>query len=1212
MKNTVFFIIASLILFSAGDSFAQNINTAENFPDPSFRVVVETFVGVEPGGVFTAAEAAAKSGTLNCQNRKIHDLTGIEYFTGITTLWCQRNELVSLDVSHNVALASLKCFNNPLTELDISKNANLTELLCYRTELKHLDVSQHPSLQILQCYQTQLTALNAVGAAALQSLNCSESQLETLNASGAAALKYLDCSKNQLTTLDLTGATALMTLYCMLNQLTELDLSNRTQLEYLYCYDNQLTSLNVSGATALTRLNCDYNFLTHLDLSGATALIHVDCRKNYLSNLDLSAAVDLEDIDCSRNYLRDLDVSSNTHLRNLSCGSNQLTNLDVSNNTELEYLSCYYNLLTTLDVSNNVLLRSLDCRNNKLTQVDISNNPNLETFVFGEQNTEGSPAGNVSLNYCFDVALSEDGTVLYVPDGAGTHVLSVSQFGLEYVQTLRAGGGYHRNIKVSGDHAYIADAESGLVVLDISIADSPSISSIAIPGAGMGVFVKDDLAYLASGEEGLKIIDIADPTSPSLVSVADTPGSAWDVWVVGDYAYVADLEKGMAVIDVSTPTAPRYVRNIGWLKVIEAKDVKEINGELASDSDENNNMAEIIRGSGNLVHIAAGIHGLVTVDISDPENPVVKDIFKSGLDGYGEGLAVEGTTVYLANGNNSDSSQNGLYIIDASDPDDLEVIGKKIFSGWLEGVIKSGNGVFVANTRFGVRMIDVSRRDAPYQIYHWYGQSSIPTPSPDDWFKEITDEVGFYRSGTAISFAVEDNDNDGDLDIYVFGGGVTTDALYQNQGDLSFVDIAETAGLPEWKSLVAGAWADANGDGAPDLVLGDSGSEGLFLNDGSGGYTQASGSGIKPAEGWSVWLDINRDNALDLVTYGSDLQTRLYKNLGNGTFQDIAEEAGIAFQSTGNHAVSGFDCERDGYVEILFGQGYIFSEEDYTSPVLWHNNGNETFTKYERECAITAQNNEMHMPAIGDFNRDGQFDLYTPRHWDLSAIVVNNGDGTFYKERQWERGDALMDQRFYAHGACTGDCNNDGYMDVAVMEEMSGRLFEGLAGLRFSEITAAAGFIAPGGMRSAVWADLDGDLDLDLLAVDEDGNLRLYENRAPAGNALLVIPLTDSDGNVTDTERGRTAVGAVVEVDLDGDGDFAAGETDTLLIRDISAGAAGRSQPWAHFGLGEAEVVDVRVTFPDGTVVDVPNIPANERIIVRDREETGVFDYVLY
>lgn len=321
----------------------------------------------------------------------------------------------------------------------------------------------------------------------------------------------------------------------------------------------------------------------------------------------------------------------------------------------------------------------------------------------------GESSEPTRLGYCFDVAVSEDGNILYVAGGArGTYVLRVVQRELKFVRTIEPRGGYHRNIKVSGNYAYMADATKGLVVLDISTPDSPSPVFTGIPGDGMGIFVSGNRAYLASGGAGLKIIDVSDPTCPSLLGVADTPGSAWDVWVMGEYAYVADLKKGMAIINVASPAAPRHIGQTTWT----SKD----------------NMAEIIRGSGSLLHIGAGKHGLVTIDISDPQNPQVKDTFKSGPEGFGEGLAVEGTTVYLANGNKSDRSQNGLYIIDASDPDDLKIVGMKAFARWLEGVLKSGNHVFVANTYFGVRMFDFSDPSSPRETFHWRGRPRPPRP----------------------------------------------------------------------------------------------------------------------------------------------------------------------------------------------------------------------------------------------------------------------------------------------------------------------------------------------------------------------------------------------------------------------------------------------------------------------------------------------------
>ncbi|HQP97810.1 MAG TPA: FG-GAP-like repeat-containing protein [bacterium] len=1167
MKQSVLSLIALLVLFPLGLP-AQNINTPENFPDPNFRVAVEMFMSVPPGGEFTAAQvAAAATSTLTCMARQIKDLTGIQYFTGITNLRCNINQLTHLDLSKNTALTDLNCSRNQLTGLDISQNPNLRKLHCYINQIPSLDLSGNTSLEYLDCHRNQLTELDLSGLAMLTELKLEDNPLTSLDVSGCSGLRNLSVPRN-----------------------------------------GQLRTLNASGATSLSYVSCDNNLITEINLSGATSLTWVWCSNNLLTDLDLSGLVALTSLDCENNRLTQLDLSDLTALTELRCDNNYLTSLNISNNKDLQWLYCANNLLTTLDVSNNVLLERLLCYMNMLNDVDTSNNPNLEYFRFSPQKSEGV---SISLGYCFDVALSEDGTILYVPDGNGTHVLKVSELGLEYVRTLPAQG-YARNIKVSGNYAYIADIAFGVVIAEISVPDLPIGLRPNNTGDGMGLYVRDNLVYLAAGEEGLKILDVSNPSLPVVVGVSDTPGQAWDVWVVGNYAYIADLEQGMAIVDVSTPTAPRYVKNIGWLQSAKSGSVDQSGSLVSAVPDADNNMAEIIRGSGNLVHIGAGVHGLVTIDISDPENPVVKDTFKSGPNGYGEGLAVDGTTVYLANGNSSDPSQNGLYIIDASDPGDLKVLGKKAFSGWVEGVTKSGNIVYIANTQHGVRMIDVSQSSSPRMVYHWYGQQTEPKPSQDGWFRDISSAAGILKSGSVISFALEDNDGDGDLDIYVFGGGADRDALYRNKGNLTFTDIAASAGIPAWRSTVAGAWTDANGDGAPDLVLGNTQNGGLFLNNGSGDYQPASGSGIPPIGGWSAWLDIDRDNALDLVTYGSSLQTTLYRNRGDGTFEDISQTSGISFQSTGNHAVSGFDYNQDGCIDILFGKGFIPPERTETRPVLWNNNGNGTFTRCPWNHAITAQNNEMFIPAVGDFNRDGLFDLFAPRRADISLIATNDGNGVFHTEYTRGGSDPLISGTLYARGACTGDYDNDGYLDIAVMDRYSGHLFKGLAGLTFSDVTNIVGLQAEGEMSSSAWADLDGDRDLDLLALDADGNLHLWENRAPIGNALLVIPLTDSDGDVKDGERGQTAVGAVVQVDLDGDGDFAVGESDTLLMRDISAAPAGRSQPWAHFGLGEAQNVDVRVTFTDGTIVNIADVPANERLIVRDTAETAVKDYMLH
>ena len=141
--------------------------------------------------------------SLDVSNENIFDLTGIEDFTSLTTLYCQGNQLTSLDVSGATALTTLYCQDNQLTSLDVSSNTTLNYLYCLYNQLTSLDVS------------------------------------------GATALTVLGCTSNQLTSLDLSNNTALTNLWCNGNQLSNLYLSQNTALTELICNSNQLTSLDV-------------------------------------------------------------------------------------------------------------------------------------------------------------------------------------------------------------------------------------------------------------------------------------------------------------------------------------------------------------------------------------------------------------------------------------------------------------------------------------------------------------------------------------------------------------------------------------------------------------------------------------------------------------------------------------------------------------------------------------------------------------------------------------------------------------------------------------------------------------------------------------------------------------------------------------------------------------------------------------------------------
>ena len=167
-----------------------------NFPDENFRSwLLEQDYGSD--GLLTDAEIAGIK-DMYVTYQSIADLTGIEHFTALTLLYCNGNQLTSLDVSHNTALRRLYCNNNQLTALDVSQNTALTILVLNNNRLTALDVSQNTALARLHSYNNQLTALDVSHNTALTNLDCSQNSLTSLDLSQNAALTYIECYNNQI------------------------------------------------------------------------------------------------------------------------------------------------------------------------------------------------------------------------------------------------------------------------------------------------------------------------------------------------------------------------------------------------------------------------------------------------------------------------------------------------------------------------------------------------------------------------------------------------------------------------------------------------------------------------------------------------------------------------------------------------------------------------------------------------------------------------------------------------------------------------------------------------------------------------------------------------------------------------------------------------------------------------------------------------------
>ena len=222
---------------------------------------------------------------LHIERQHIADLTGIEDFSALQELYCQINDLSSLDLSQNADLTVLDCSFNNLTQLTL--NNALTDLDCSRNQLTSIDISALTDLVNFRCNYNNITSLNFTNNHNISTLSCSSNQLSTLDITGITNLHNLNCSGNNLTSLNTTGLSNLLSINCGNNQLTNLEVNGLPYLAGLSCHNNQLSSLDVSNLIYLDNLFCPGNQLTTLDLSAQTRLDYLVAYNNQLTDLNI-------------------------------------------------------------------------------------------------------------------------------------------------------------------------------------------------------------------------------------------------------------------------------------------------------------------------------------------------------------------------------------------------------------------------------------------------------------------------------------------------------------------------------------------------------------------------------------------------------------------------------------------------------------------------------------------------------------------------------------------------------------------------------------------------------------------------------------------------------------------------------------------------------------------------------------------------------------
>ncbi len=556
------------------------------------------------------------------------------------------------------------------------------------------------------------------------------------------------------------------------------------------------------------------------------------------------------------------------------------------------------------------------------------------------------------------------------------------------------------------------------------------------------------------------------------------------------------------------------------------------------------------------------------------------------------------------------------------------------------------------------------------------GLSVVNSYDDPKMWGERYQEMAFGAIGTGLAIGDYDNDGLPDLFLPVKTGG---SRLYRNRGDFVFEDVTKRAGLleveetltesllglmgvSESRESVEKTWdqgaifVDVDNDGWLDLyVTSFSARNRLYINRGDGTFSEESedrGLDVLDGSGVAAFCDYDRDgfldmylqtNLLDAVDNPEGRKDRLFRNVGDGYYEEVTEGSGISGVTAG-HSVVWWDYDRDGWPDL-------YVANDFKTPdQLYRNNGDGTF-----EGKLTSA--FPHTPYysmgsdVGDVNNDGLFDLFvgdmapTSREKDLRGMAVsrsremvnqmgertpqwmrnclflNSGMGRFM-EIAWSAGVARSD---WTWSTRLEDLDCDGWLDLHITNGMvreyhnvdilnrvmggetrmaqrrimksspvlaeENLVFRNVGESRFESVGTRWGLDETGVSFGAVLGDLDGDGDLDLVYSNFDGVPSLFRNDVAQGTSIAF--------ELRGVESNSYGIGSVVTIETESG----------IQVRDLasSRGYLSGCAPVVHFGLGDAKVVQsIEVRWPSGTVQTLKNLSSGYRYVIRESAKENV------
>ncbi|WP_234950299.1 FG-GAP-like repeat-containing protein [Wenyingzhuangia marina] len=475
------------------------------------------------------------------------------------------------------------------------------------------------------------------------------------------------------------------------------------------------------------------------------------------------------------------------------------------------------------------------------------------------------------------------------------------------------------------------------------------------------------------------------------------------------------------------------------------------------------------------------------------------------------------------------------------------------------------------------------------------------------------------NNGTAVA----DFDQDGDLDLFVVAkaqdksdANVTASKLFKNNNDGTFTDVTQSSGLVnlfpldeigEVSDALTGYkfgvfWGDYDNDGFPDIFMTHTNKMQLFHNQQDGTFQEVTEqAGIKKYNDCintgATWFDYNNDGFIDVYVsdWDGDCEgNRLYKNKGNGTFEDVSN----IFQglsSAHSYQSIPFDFNDDGWLDLYVLNDFPLNQGGANDLFINHNG--EFFTEEADSYHLDIARGDMGA-AVGDYNNDGEFEFYI-------ATIGNNA--LFEKQTDNTYKDLSREHKVYnagwAWGVTFSDFDLDRDEDLYIVNGFdypnagigNNKYYEnilnrGHSGFIDSSDKSKLGEITISVSQSIF--DYDNDGDLDAFITNNDGPSYFYENKTlDFTNQSLGQPnwfKVKLEGTVSN----RDAIGTKLSIKT---------VSGTLHRYYTGKGFLSQSLQSVHFGLGsDNEILELNITWPSGAIETFKNISVNKTVLVKE------------